>query len=245
MTRTNNMLISLQEVVLTIIICLLLPLSFIMRAPWVNALLLNLFMIPRERVYVILAVPWGFLVKGVLDFSKLYEIGDVTVVAVQPKTINKENVTSSQKSKETENNLEEPETADKESLVEDEHMNIKIAFKRAIDKPNDTEPNEAIKQMTRDENTTKTVPLSSKIDDILPYSGADLEQRLAKLKESRVVDELVNEYLGVYEDELVEYNFDNIRENKSKEVLFEDLKEIFDEDAIKIVDTICKREEFH
>ncbi|CCK68980.1 Snu71p KNAG_0B05470 [Huiozyma naganishii CBS 8797] len=180
-----------------------------------------------------------------LDSLNRAKFGDVTVVAAQPKTINEENVTSSQSSKETESNLEEPETAGKESLVEDEHMNIKIAFKRAIDKPNDTEPNEAIKQMTRDENTTETIPLSSKIDDIIPYSGADLEQRLAKLKESRVVDELVNEYLGVYEDELVEYIFDNIRENKSKEVLFEDLKETFDEDAIKIVDTIWKREEFH
>lgn len=76
--------------------------------------------------------------------------------------------------------------------------------------------------------------------DILPYEGPELQQRLAALKQSRLVDELVKQYLGVYEDELVEYIIENIREHRSKALLTQELQETFDQDGATIVDAIWK-----
>lgn len=111
-----------------------------------------------------------------------------------------------------------------------EQVKIKFAFKKAIDK-----------SIAREEpapESPKESPRESVIPDSLPFQDEELESHLDRLKESRVVDELVKEYLGVYETELVQYIFDNIRENKNKQILLEELKETFDDDATTIVDAI-------
>ena len=58
------------------------------------------------------------------------------------------------------------------------------------------------------------------------------------------MDELVREFLGVYEDELVEYILENIRVNQSKQALFEWAEEAFDEDGETIADRLWSRKEF-
>ena len=72
-------------------------------------------------------------------------------------------------------------------------------------------------EATGDSQGTRAPATTSSADSILQFSDADLSSRLQKLRESRFVDELVNEYLGVYEDELVEFIFENIAENKSRQ----------------------------
>lgn len=79
-------------------------------------------------------------------------------------------------------------------------------------------------------NTTKNAP------DILPEDG--LDNKLEKLNRSGLVQELVKEYLGVYEQELVDYIFDTIRNGRSRVTLLTELRETFDEDAETIVDNI-------
>ena len=98
-------------------------------------------------------------------------------------------------------------------------------------------------EATGDSQGTRAPATTSSADSILQFSDADLSSRLQKLRESRFVDELVNEYLGVYEDELVEFIFENIAENKSRQVLLDDLRETFDNDAEIMVDKIWSREE--
>lgn len=138
---------------------------------------------------------------------------------------------------------------EKEAEVEekiDNVINIKFAFKKAID----NSANEKAEELELGNTTTENVEileektLGIEIGDILPFSGTELSDRLKKLRETRYVDELIKEYLGVYEDELVDYIFENISEHKSKQVLLDDLKETFDDDAIIMVNRIWERKEF-
>ena len=138
---------------------------------------------------------------------------------------------------------------EKEAEVEekiDNVINIKFAFKKAID----NSANEKAEELELGNTTTESVEileektLGIEIGDILPFSGTELSDRLKKLRETRYVDELIKEYLGVYEDELVDYIFENILEHKSKQVLLDDLKETFDDDAIIMVNRIWERKEF-
>ncbi|KAG0654852.1 U1 snRNP component [Maudiozyma exigua] len=125
-------------------------------------------------------------------------------------------------------------------------INIKFAFKKAID----NSANEKTEELEGGQRSSETVEtLEEKIsenerDDILPFIDQDLTGRLSRLRKSKFIDELVKEYLGVYEDELVDYIFENITEHKSKQVLLDDLKETFDDDAIVMVDRIWERKEF-
>ena len=134
--------------------------------------------------------------------------------------------------------------ADEERI--DNVINIKFAFKKAID----NSVNEKTEEPELDDTTTESVEIvetktpESKMEDALPFSDTELSDRLDKLKESKYVDELVKEYLGVYEDELVDYIFENISEHKSKQILLNDLKETFDDDAIVMVNRIWERKEF-
>lgn len=125
-------------------------------------------------------------------------------------------------------------------------IKIKFALKKAIDTSaqnlNNDDDGEVDHPATRTENaeiSTKSAPSVLDLDD------ETLEKCLQRIKESRVVDELVKEYLGVYEDELVEYIFENVREHKSKQVLLDDLKETFDDDAITIVDKVWSDHYWH
>lgn len=122
------------------------------------------------------------------------------------------------------------------------HINIKFAFKKAIDKSLE-ETNEISNQPERAELSSDKENDKGLID-ILPFSNEELSKRLSELRGSKYVDELVKEYLGVYEDELVEYIFENITENKNRQILLADLKETFDEDAVTMVNSIWKRKEF-
>ncbi|AET41179.1 Snu71p Ecym_7350 [Eremothecium cymbalariae DBVPG len=74
--------------------------------------------------------------------------------------------------------------------------------------------------------------------DTLPFQGTLLDAKLRLLRQSRLVDELVKEYLGVYEDELVEYIIENVREHRSHAALLSELQETFDDDSNQIVDDI-------
>lgn len=122
-----------------------------------------------------------------------------------------------------------------------EQFKIKFAFRKAIEKSVDSSsdheqpelPTEAEVQATRQ-------PLA----DDLPFTQEQLDQRLASLRSSKLVDELVKEYLGVYEDDLVDYIFDNIHEHKNRQVLLDELQETFDDDAKTIVHAIWASEPF-
>ena len=111
------------------------------------------------------------------------------------------------------------------------------------EKPEENEQETGEPEATGDDQGTREITDISSANSILQFSDADLSSRLQKLRESRFVDELVNEYLGVYEDELVEFIFENIAENKSRQVLLDDLRETFDNDAEIMVDKIWSREE--
>lgn len=100
----------------------------------------------------------------------------------------------------------------------------------------ETRPNEPLAKANSEESE-KFLPT------ILPFNDQELANKLKRLKESKLVDELIKEYLGVYEEELVDYIFDNIKEFKSKDKLLEELKETFDEDAVVIVNSIWNSED--
>lgn len=120
-----------------------------------------------------------------------------------------------------------------------EQIKIKFAFKKAID----TSAEQANEDHSTENASAKKHSLSQEYaPSVLDLNDETLEKCLRKIKDSRLVDELVKEYLGVYEDELVEYIFDNIREHKNKQVLLDDLKETFDEDAVTIVDKMWSKE---
>lgn len=129
----------------------------------------------------------------------------------------------------------QPENAPEPSS---EQIRIKFAFKKAIEKSVlEADDQESIRDL-QDDQESQTVSAQQPLPELLPFQDEKLDSYLAKLKESRLVDELVKEYLGVYEDELVQYILDNIREHKSKQVLLDELKETFDEEAVTIVDAI-------
>lgn len=109
---------------------------------------------------------------------------------------------------------------------------IKLAFKRVVDTKIEDENSETESEFEQETVSFSTTP------NILPYDGQELADKLLKLWESKVVDELVKENLGVYEDELVDYIIENIQKYKDKAKLHQELKETFDEDSNKIVERI-------
>lgn len=132
--------------------------------------------------------------------------------------------------------------ADKNVPECSEHVKIKFEFKKAIDHSvESSSEDEGYKES--EEPPTKPSEKSA-AEDRLPFTADELNTRLAKLKESRYVDELVREFLGVYEDELVDYILENIRVNQSKQALLNELRETFDEDGETIADRLWSREEF-
>lgn len=122
-----------------------------------------------------------------------------------------------------------------------EQVKIKFALKKAIDKSVDHYIEE---DLDVEEQPKRFDEIEAPLADVLPFTEEQLENRLKDLKEARLVDELVKEYLGVYEDELVDYIYENIREHKDKQILLQDLKETFDEDAITIVGKIWSSQQF-
>ncbi|QLG73270.1 hypothetical protein HG535_0E03540 [Zygotorulaspora mrakii] len=137
-------------------------------------------------------------------------------------------------------NISEPP----ESSAELKQFKIKFAFKKAIDKSLDgaadlsAAPSVAMPLNTPATKVDRERPSAGPLADDLPFTQAQLDQRLHALRHSKVVDELIKEYLGVYEDELVDYILDNIREHKNKQILLDELKETFDDDAETIVAAI-------
>lgn len=121
---------------------------------------------------------------------------------------------------ETELELElEPETETETKLVSDADATtaapkIKLALKKSIGKT---------KNEIEEEETPETDAF---------------QQKLNLLRESGVVEELVKEYLGVYEPDLVSYIFENIEEHQSKQALETELTETFDEDSPVLVSRI-------
>lgn len=61
---------------------------------------------------------------------------------------------------------------------------------------------------------------------------------LSKLRSTSVVPDIVTEFLGEPDDDMVDYIFNHIQEHRSKSALMEELKETFDEDAAQIVERI-------
>ncbi|AGO13885.1 AaceriAGR020Cp [[Ashbya] aceris (nom. inval.)] len=117
---------------------------------------------------------------------------------------------------------------------------IKLALKRVFD----TRAQEAESDSEAETDIPATAVSASMpaptagLPDLLPFQGSELAARIAELRQSRLVDELVNEYLGVYEDELVDYILDNIVEHASRAKLLVELQETFDDDSVRIVDAI-------
>lgn len=81
-------------------------------------------------------------------------------------------------------------------------------------------------------------PNASPQPDVLHQSDDELDSILARLRDSRAVHNVVKEYLGDEDQDLIDYIFDHIREHKSKTALLDELKETFDEDAAAIVDKV-------
>ncbi|QEU59554.1 Snu71 [Kluyveromyces lactis] len=96
---------------------------------------------------------------------------------------------------------------------------IKLALKKSIGKTK----NEIEEEDIQEEETPETDAF---------------QQKLNLLKGSGVVEELVKEYLGVYEPDLVSYIFENIEEHQSKQALETELTETFDEDSPVLVSRI-------
>lgn len=129
-------------------------------------------------------------------------------------------------------------------------INIALNFNKALGRSSDVSAekknpdNVVMSDFTANKNTRNNkTGLKSEVLNKLPFSDEELDNRLKELKKTGLVEELIKEYLGVYEEELVEYIFDNIKEFKDKDCLFEELKETFDDDAKVIVDKIWNSEE--
>ncbi|KAJ4130366.1 U1 snRNP component [Fusarium falciforme] len=125
--------------------------------------------------------------------------------------------------------------ADKNVSESSEHVKIKFDFKKAIDHSVESSGRRGIQ---RERATSNKTLREKRAEDRLPFTADELNIRLTNLKESRYVDELVREFLGVYEDELVEYILENIRVNQSKQALLNELRETFDEDGETIADRL-------
>lgn len=139
---------------------------------------------------------------------------------------------------------------DGEEHANNAEINIELNFNKALGKSSDTsEEKENIDGIIidnfKESNDTKNniIDFKSEALNRLLFTDEDLDNRLKALKKTGLVEELVKEYLGVYEEELVEYIFDNIKEFRDKDSLFEELKETFDDDAKDIVDKIWNSEE--
>ncbi|CAR29544.1 ZYRO0G11220p [Zygosaccharomyces rouxii] len=139
-----------------------------------------------------------------------------------------------------------------ENNAAEQQFKIKFAFKRAIDNSTralsdeEDEGRPIVAQVsdtpttptstTTTTTTTTTTEAATNAPDVLPEDG--LDTKLEELNRSGLVQELVKEYLGVYEQELVDYIFDTIRKERNKVALLTELRETFDEDAATIVENI-------
>lgn len=146
------------------------------------------------------------------------------------------------------------QTSNEDTAQKQQHAEgkIKLAFRKAVEKPQESEEEDQEEdreeeqeeeqeeehkgghKMEQEEDTTDSPP------DLLPYDDSELAERLQKLRDSQIVDELVKEYLGVYEEELVEYIIKHIKEYKSKIGLLQELHETFDDDSEAIVARIWR-----
>lgn len=118
-------------------------------------------------------------------------------------------------------------------LQDQEQFKIKFAFKRAID-------SSATHISSEDEDHDTAHEVAPEV-----LREQDLDAKLKRLNESGLVQELVKEYLGVYEQDLVDYIYETIREKRSKHALLTELRETFDEDAVNIVEKIWSSEELN
>ncbi|AQZ11622.1 SNU71 (YGR013W) [Zygosaccharomyces parabailii] len=114
-----------------------------------------------------------------------------------------------------------------------EQFKIKFAFKRAID-------SSATHISSEDEDHDTAHAVAPEV-----LKEQDLDAKLKRLNESGLVQELVKEYLGVYEQDLVDYIYETIREKRSKHALLTELRETFDDDAVNIVEKIWSSEELN
>lgn len=134
--------------------------------------------------------------------------------------------------------------------TETTEINITLNFNKAVgSSKQDRADEENLETVDPDQpseqlSETSSVEMANNTPTILPYGAQELDNKLRRLRDSKLVDELIKEYLGVYEEELVDYIFVNIKEYKNKGTLLEELKETFDEDAIVIVNKIWNSEAF-
>lgn len=117
-----------------------------------------------------------------------------------------------------------------------EQFKIKFAFKKAID-------NSVATHSSSEHEEQEQAPIHEGAPDVLREEN--LDAKLQRLKDSNLVQELVKEYLGVYEQELVDYIFETIREKRNKLALLAELRETFDDDAVTIVEKIWSSEELN
>ncbi|KAH3900380.1 Snu71p SCDLUD_003356 [Saccharomycodes ludwigii] len=85
-------------------------------------------------------------------------------------------------------------------------------------------------------NATNVVP-----NGLLPFTEEELKLKIQIFKNEKFIDEIINEYLGCYEEELVEFVLDHILEYRNLKFLEKELYETFDDDATNIVLRIWKK----
>lgn len=126
--------------------------------------------------------------------------------------------------------------------ISDERMNN---VEKRMGGSNKPEREQSLSEISPTKKKLSSIPKATNtLPAKLTFTDEALERRIKAIKESGLVAELVKEYLGVYEEELVEYIFDNIKEYKDRTILLTELKETFDEDAVVIVDKIWNSREF-
>lgn len=143
--------------------------------------------------------------------------------------IEKDRVDREQEEQEIEQFRQKPQPSSPESIsgpekppqVELEEPKIKLALKQILKRKPIEEP--AV-------SPPSEFPTSS-----LPQEEKQLVVKVQTLRQSGIVDELVKEYLGVYEPDLVDYILQSIEENQSKDALQKELAETFDEDSPMLV----------
>lgn len=173
--------------------------------------------------------------------------------------IDREEYDRVQKQRKTENNTMENGEAKDIDMFEPvvqkpEDFTIKFTFGKEKEKSKEKVEAKAIEETAEPEVKSSNEDIIVEKDDvdltfnntndILPFDEDELIKRLQKLCNSHIVDEIIKEYLGVYEDDLVGYIIENIKENKDKNVLIEELQQTFDDDALDIVNRIWNRHEF-
>lgn len=96
------------------------------------------------------------------------------------------------------------------------------------------------KLLQESENFLKSISAPIKFSTVGAGGSSEdqdsFEHKLQDVKPQ--IGKLIEEYLGVEEEELLDYILMILRDNRDKDVLVEELKETFDEDAVQIGDAI-------